>query len=118
MLSNLTQFQQATGATAINFNLSFIGNNKVRAVVQVLTTDKATDTALADSLKMPIAVEGSLADFDTMLLNELMSVDLTPATKAANPAPAATPATAETANETNAETDADVNFDFNDEDAL
>ncbi|MFV7762310.1 MULTISPECIES: hypothetical protein [Shewanella] len=73
MLNQLTQLNTIGGAERLNFSIVFLGNNKARVVLTSKVQDSATGE-LAELLKRPIVVTGSLSDIDMMLANELFNL--------------------------------------------
>lgn len=108
MLANLKPLLEATGANKINFSLDILTPNKVRAIIHVNCTDKAKDAELAEGLKYPIVVEGSLADLDMMLVNAIMNIDLTPPAKVTPTQSQATATNTVCASDINDDNDSDI----------
>jgi hypothetical protein len=70
MLNQLTQLNTNGGAKRINLSIEFLSTNKTRVVLTTQVEANAQGE-LADLLRTPIVLTGSLTDIDTMLTNEL-----------------------------------------------
>ncbi|WP_282109247.1 hypothetical protein [Shewanella algicola] len=90
MLNQLNQLKTIGGAERINFSIQFLPSNKARVVLTSQVDTKATGE-LADLLRTPIVLTGSLSDIDTMLTNELFNladqVEQVPTCTTATPSP-------------------------------
>ncbi|MEO3684606.1 hypothetical protein ABHN84_20285 [Shewanella vesiculosa] len=90
MLTQLNQLNTIGGAERINLSIQFLAANKVR-VVLTTQVDANAKGELADLLRTPIVLTGSLPDIEIMLTNELFSLseNVTHSTSnvAAHPAP-------------------------------
>jgi hypothetical protein len=73
MLNQLNQLKAIGGAERINFSIQFITDNKARVILTSQVNAAATGQ-LADLLRSPIVLTGSLADIDIMLTNELFNL--------------------------------------------
>ncbi|MEH6454736.1 MAG: hypothetical protein V7749_00310 [Cocleimonas sp.] len=73
MLNQLNQLNTIGGAERINLSIQFLAANKARVVVTTQVDSNATGD-LADLLRNPIVLTGSLSDIDVMLTNELFSL--------------------------------------------
>jgi hypothetical protein len=73
MLTQLNQLNTIGGAERINFSIQFLSANKVR-VVLTTQVDANAKGELADLLRTPIVLTGSLSDIEIMLTNELFSL--------------------------------------------
>lgn len=73
MLNQLNQLKTIGGAERINFSIQFTTDNKARVILTSQVNAAATGD-LADLLRTPIVMVGSLADIDMMLTNELFNL--------------------------------------------
>ena len=73
MLNQLNQLKTIGGAERINFSIQFTADNKARVILTSQINAAATGE-LADLLRTPIVMMGSLADIDMMLTNELFNL--------------------------------------------
>ena len=73
MLNQLSQLKTIGGAERINFSIQFLPLNKARVVLTTQVESNAQGE-LADLLRTPIVLTGSLVDIDNMLTNELFNL--------------------------------------------
>lgn len=73
MLNQLSQLKAIGGAERINFSIQFTADNKARVILTSQVNTSATGE-LADLLRSPIVIVGSLSDIDMMLTNELFNL--------------------------------------------
>ncbi|SUJ10509.1 hypothetical protein [Shewanella morhuae] len=73
MLNQLNQLKTIGGAERINFSIQFMADNKARVILTSQVNATAT-SELADLLRTPIVLTGSLSDIDMMLTNELFNL--------------------------------------------
>jgi len=73
MLNQLSQLKTIGCAERINFSIQFLPLNKARVVLTTQVESNAQGE-LADLLRTPIVLTGSLVDIDNMLTNELFNL--------------------------------------------
>ncbi|GIU40993.1 hypothetical protein TUM3794_20310 [Shewanella colwelliana] len=117
MLNQLTQLKTLCGAERLNFSINFLADNKARVVLTTQVAASATGN-LAELVKRPIVLTGSLSDIDMLLTNELLNladdvtnIQDTPSTTTTQDAPASESAPQGGFSDDVAETVDEVNLD-------
>ncbi|WP_076414907.1 hypothetical protein [Shewanella sp. UCD-KL12] len=72
MFSQLNELKTIGGVERLNFSIEFLQSNNARVVITSQINSTA-DSQLAEVLKRPIVVTGSLSDLDMMLTNEIFN---------------------------------------------